>query len=225
MRGALHSEDTEVMANALRTLGFRVLTDWPNGIIHVGHEEGQLIPATGAELFVANSGTTMRFLTALVSLGQGRFRLDGVAQMRERPIEDLLPALRQLGVDARSEGGNGCPPVLIHANGLRGGHVAIKGNVSSQFLSGLLMAASAATNDAIIEVEGDLVSSPYVAMTVHMMRRLGLANRDARCGARFHVPGNQHSGLMGYTIEPDASAASYFWAPLPSPAVPCTSKA
>src|SRR5438552_12954683 len=142
LRGALRSEDTEVMIEALRALGFRVFTEWPESVVVVSsREEEPIIPAEEADLFVANSGTTMRFLTALVSLGHGRYRLDGVPRMRERPIEDLLAALRQLGVLAYSENNNGCPPVVVLALGLRGGNVRIKGDVSSQFLSALLMAA------------------------------------------------------------------------------------
>src|SRR3954463_13291438 len=118
LRGALQSEDTEVMIGALRALGFRVLTEWPEGVICVSSEEdGPLIPAAQADLFVGNSGTSMRFLTAVVSLGHGRFHLDGVPRMRERPIADLLAALEQLGVRAWSTAGNGCPPVVVQADG------------------------------------------------------------------------------------------------------------
>src|SRR5262249_1255021 len=170
LRGALQSEDTEVMIDCLRALGFRVLTEWPESMICVNSGESEpLIPAKGADLFVANSGTTMRFLTALVSLGHGRFRLDGVARMRERPIEDLLEAMRQLGVVAYSERNNGCPPVIVEANGLKGGHVKIKSNTSSQFLSGLLLAAPFAQSPMTIEIEGPLVSWPYVFMTGQML--------------------------------------------------------
>src|SRR5262249_18287937 len=119
LRGVLQSDDTEVMIEALRALGFRVFTEWPESEVFVScGEDDPLIPAREADLFVGNSGTTMRFLTALVCLGHGRFRLDGVPRMRERPIEDLLSALRQLGVNASSEKGNGCPPVIIQADGL-----------------------------------------------------------------------------------------------------------
>ncbi len=114
----------------------------------------------------------MRFLAAMVSLGQGHYRLDGIPRMRERPIEDLLVALRQLGVSAYCERQNGCPPVVVEARGLPGGQVRIKGDVSSQFLSGLLMAAPLSEGDIVIDVNGPLVSLPYVTMTVEMMRRL-----------------------------------------------------
>src|SRR5262245_9098927 len=101
IRGALRGEDTEIMIDCLRALGFRVLTEWDEAAVFVGSGlEESIIPAPEADLFVGNSGTTMRFLTAMVSLGQGRYRLDGVPRMRERPIEDLLAALRTLGVHA-----------------------------------------------------------------------------------------------------------------------------
>src|SRR5262249_50315404 len=102
LRGALRREDTEVMIAALRSLGFTVETDWRNNSVRVYRGEGDFMPASGADLYLANSGTSMRFLTALVSLGHGRYRLDGIPRMRERPIGDLLSALIQLGVRARS---------------------------------------------------------------------------------------------------------------------------
>jgi 3-phosphoshikimate 1-carboxyvinyltransferase len=213
LRGCLRSEDTEVMVAALDQLGFHVRADWelPEPAITAGCDDcwGN-IPASMADLFAANSGTTLRFLTAIVSLGQGRYRIDGSPRMRERPIEDLLSALRHLGVRATSERNNGCPPVVIETDGLRGGLVRIRGDISSQFLSGLLMAAPRARGDVIIEVDGPLVSVPYVAMTVEMMRRWGL-RLTMTSEPRFHVPAPQDSGIGGYEVEPDASAASYFW--------------
>jgi 3-phosphoshikimate 1-carboxyvinyltransferase len=209
LRGVLRSEDTEVMMEGLRTLGCKVETDWPQGIVRVDREEGPEVPARRAELFAANSGTSMRFLTALVSLGHGRYRLDGVPRMRERPIGDLLEALGQLGVRAWSEAGNGCPPVVVESEGLPGGRARIRGDVSSQFLSALLLVAPRARDDVTLEVEGPLVSEPYVALTVAMMRIWGL--QVAAEERSFHIPGRQYYGLLGYEIEPDASAASYFW--------------
>jgi 3-phosphoshikimate 1-carboxyvinyltransferase len=211
LRGALHSEDTEVMVAALRQLGFRVATDWESSVIRVAGTQGQLIPAREADLFVGNSGTSMRFLTALCSLGHGRYRLDGVPRMRERPIEDLLAALGQLGVRATSEKENGCPPVIIEADGLRGGHVRIRGDISSQFLSGLLLVAPFASSQVMIEVDGPLVSWPYVSMTVQMLRQWTL-QVEADFARGFKVARWRRSGLARYDIEPDASAASYFWA-------------
>jgi 3-phosphoshikimate 1-carboxyvinyltransferase len=212
LRGALDSGDTQVMIEALRALGLHVNTNWPVHEVRIrGAKPGHPISAKQADLFVANSGTTMRFLTALVSLGHGRYRLDGVARMRERPIEDLLAALRQLGVKAYSENGNGCPPVIVEADGLPGGDVRVKGNVSSQFLSGLLMAAPFARHDVAITVDGTLVSRPYVDMTVQLMQKVGLRVEMPALN-QFYVPGNQSLGSQSLDIEPDASAASYFFA-------------
>jgi len=211
LKGALQSQDTEVMVEALKALGFRVSVDWPATVVRIGRD-GDGIPAHTADLYVANSGTSMRFLTALTALGKGHYRIDGDSRMRERPIQDLLDALCQLGVKAQSERKNGCPPVLIESDGLAGGRVLVKGDVSSQFLSGLLLAAPFARGDVDIEVDGPLVSWPYVSMTVQMLHAWGL-RVETTSTQRFHVPGRLWGcGLDGYDIEPDASAASYLWA-------------
>ncbi|MGE3807437.1 MAG: 3-phosphoshikimate 1-carboxyvinyltransferase, partial [Gemmataceae bacterium] len=267
LRGALRSEDTEVMVEALRALGFRVLTEWPENAVFVSSgQEEPTIPARGADLYVANSGTTMRFLTALVALGQGRFRLDGVPRMRERPIGHLLDALQALGVDVQSEANNGCPPVVVQGDGIAGGDVTIRADISSQFLSGLLMAAPCARGDVTIRLDGPLVSWPYIFMTIRMMAafRLQVEERITPAesvkeelaasalltgnrqewgeliqklpqGLSFFIRGRQyrsvedfegqlekravrdfdprhHVWLRDYWIEPDASAASYFFA-------------
>jgi 3-phosphoshikimate 1-carboxyvinyltransferase len=239
LRGVLRSEDTEVMIDSLRALGFRVLTEWPESTVCISSGEDEAtIPAREADLFVANSGTSMRFLTALVSLGHGRYRLDGVPRMRERPIEDLLDALRQMGVDARSENNNGCPPVVIASAGLKSGKVRIRGNVSSQFLSGLLMAAPFAQGRVSLTVDGPLVSRPYVDMTLRMLHEWDLfvmeswdeheatfvfsgraeASLPERAAAhkralvfREGFDPRRQSWTCEYLIEPDASAASYFF--------------
>jgi 3-phosphoshikimate 1-carboxyvinyltransferase len=211
LTGALRSEDTEVMVAALRELEFCVRPDWDAGIIDVSPPGStSIVPAYKADLFVANSGTSMRFLTALVALGQGRYRLDGVTRMRERPLNDLLTALRYLGVDVASERNDGRPPVVVRANGLKGGSVAIRGDVSSQFLSGLLMAAPYAAASVSIDVEGALVSQPYVDMTVAMMRQFGVNLRERKGGYAVSAP--QRYLARSYDIEADASSASYFWA-------------
>jgi 3-phosphoshikimate 1-carboxyvinyltransferase len=213
LRGCLRSEDTEYMVQALQRLGVEVAADWhqpvPTLTVYRGGQSH--VPVAAADLFVGNSGTTMRFLTALLSLGHGRYRIDGVPRMRERPMEDLLAALRQLGVRAYAELDNGCPPVIMEAEGLRGGHVRIKGEVSSQFLSGLLMVAPFAANEVLIEVDGPLVSKPYIDMTLSMMKRwgLGVESDDHRL---FRIPGGQTGFCSQYDVEPDASAASYFFA-------------
>ena len=188
LTGVLRSEDTEVMVDCLTKLGFELL--WTDDTITMAkNESGRLIPATSADLYVANSGTTIRFLTAMLAAGQGNYRLSGVPRMHERPIRDLLDALRQLGVNASSEAGNGCPPVVIATGGLSGGKVRIRADISSQYLSALMMAAPFAASPVEIVLEGPVVSEPYIAMTERMI-------------ADFSSE---------YAIEPDASAASYFF--------------
>ena len=210
LAGALESEDTRVMAEALRKLGVHVDHDPKAKTIRVCGCGGH-IPATAADLFVANSGTSMRFLTPLVALGRGSFRIDGTPRMRERPIGDLLEALQQLGVNARSEPANGCPPVIVRAAGLAGGKTRVSGSISSQFLSGLLMAAPYAVCPVELLVTGELVSKPYVEMTLAVMAAFGVALQ--REGVqRFSIPAGQRYRGRQYAIEPDASAASYFFA-------------
>jgi len=218
LTGALRSEDTEVMVDGLTRLGYPIECDWPT--IRLKRQQVALVPAKAADLYVANSGTTMRFLTALCALGRGRYRLDGVRRMRERPIEDLLAALRQLGVGAISETGNGCPPVIIESDGFfSSDSVWIRAGVSSQFLSALLMVAPvpASGDPLVIRVLGPPVSEPYVSMTEVMLRRWGIPfskSEDAEdtCYV-FEMEAQAHYGkLSEYAIEPDASAASYFWA-------------
>jgi 3-phosphoshikimate 1-carboxyvinyltransferase len=209
LKNALFSEDTEVMMDCLQRLGINLRPHRAEKKIEVAGCAGR-IPAASAELYTANSGTTMRFLTAMVALGQGRYRLDGTARMRERPIEDLLIALRNLGVEAFSEEGNGCPPVWVCPSGKLGGETEVSGSISSQFLSGLLMAIPCAPEPVTLRVTGPLVSVPYVEMTLAVMAAFGviLEREDLY---RFSTPGRQHYQGREYWIEPDASAASYFF--------------
>ena len=210
LSGALDSEDTRVMMDALRKLGITVEHDVAANRVSVVGCGGRL-PASEADLFVANSGTTMRFLTALLALGHGEYRLDGTPRMRQRPIGDLLEALQGLGVHAVSRLKNGCPPVVITADGLPGGRTTIAGDVSSQFLSGLLMAAPYARHVVELIVEGQLVSRPYVDMTLMVMRSFGVIAPEREPG-RFEIAGGRCYKARTYEIEPDASAASYFFA-------------
>jgi 3-phosphoshikimate 1-carboxyvinyltransferase len=207
---ALFSDDTHYMAESLRRLGIGVVEDEPNSTFIVDGAGGS-IPATGAELFVGNSGTTARFITALLCLGHGEFVVDGVERMRQRPLAPLLGALQQLGVDVESINENGCPPIRVRASGVTGGCVKLDGNTSSQYFSALLMVAPVTRCGLTIAVEGDLVSKPYVDMTADTMRAFGAAmsNDDYRS---FHVPGDQPYRAIEYRVEPDASAASYFFA-------------
>lgn len=209
LSGVLDSEDTHVMVEALRTLGVALRWDKNDCSIDVQGCGGQW-PVKRADLYVANSGTTMRFLTGVLSTGAGHYRLDGVPRMRERPIGDLLSALRQLGADVISETGNECPPVVVGNAGWTGGTATIRGDISSQFLSGLLLAAPYARGPVTIEVAGPLVSQPYVRMTLRIMESFGAHIQDSSL-QRFEIDAPTTYRGRDYVIEPDASAASYFW--------------
>lgn len=208
--GALYSDDTRYMAESLRRLGIAIAEVEAADQFVVSGAGGK-IPAHEADLFIGNSGTSVRFLTALAALGHGRYRLDGIERMRQRPIQDLLDALGQLGVDASTESGNGCPPVILNASGLRGGVVRMSADISSQFLSAILMVAPLAQGDVEIELTGPPVSWPYIQMTINVMGQWG-ANVDVLDTDRYHIPGGQQYRAQTYPIEPDASSASYFFA-------------
>jgi 3-phosphoshikimate 1-carboxyvinyltransferase len=210
LTGALDSEDTQVMIVALGQLGIAIESADAGQTLRISGCGGKL-PSQTADLWVATSGTTVRFLTALVALGQGRFRLDGTPRMRERPIQDLLDTLTQLGVSARSELPGGCPPVVIDANGLRGGQATMRGDVSSQFLSGLLLASPYARSPLDLTIDGPLVSQPYIRMTLAVMESFGVSIDAAGLGS-FRIAAPRSYRATDYAIEPDATAASYFWA-------------
>ncbi len=207
LQGALVSEDTQVMVDSLQRLGLNI-PEFNSEMVRIDGWGGPPPPGD-ADLFAANSGTTIRFLTAVLAGSRGRFRLDGVSRMRQRPIGDLLNALNQLGAKVRSEAGNECPPVLIEANGLPGGRTVVRGDVSSQFLSGLLIAAPLASSEVEVELQGALVSEPYVALTRAVMQQFGVTVGHA--GRSFRIQSGQIYQPRDYEIEPDASAASYFW--------------
>jgi 3-phosphoshikimate 1-carboxyvinyltransferase len=212
LHGVLESEDTEVMVRAWQVLGLQLEWNRATCELRIAGCAGQP-PNRHAEIQIANSGTSIRFLTAALAATQGEYSLDGVPRMRERPIGDLLDGLRVWGADVRSTNAsrNDCPPVLLHAGGLRGGPATVRGEVSSQFLSGMLLAAPYSANDVLLTVEGELVSKPYVAMTLAVMRSFG-ARLDADGYQQFRIPAPQHYQGIEYSIEPDASAASYFLA-------------
>lgn len=214
--GALDSDDTRVMVAALRQLGFAIDHDQESAIITVDGCGGR-IPVSEADLNVEASGTTMRFLTAMLTLGAGKYRLDGVPRMRERPIADLVNALQRLGAKIEYEANEGCPPLVIHANGLGGGSANIRGDISSQFLSGLMMAAPYAAKPAVIFPMGNLVSAPYISITIEVMSEFGIAVENTPNFSRFSIPAPRNyiaarpeDPPTDFHIEPDASAASYF---------------
>jgi 3-phosphoshikimate 1-carboxyvinyltransferase len=217
LTGALFSEDTHLMGEALRKLGFAVSEDPTAQTIRVvGH--GGAIPAERAELFVGLAGTAARFLTALCAAApRGIYRLDGVPQMRKRPMKPLIDALRALGADVRCTGQEGFFPLEIHARGLAGGTVELDASESSQLLSALLMVAPLARADVHVRLRGS-VRWAYVDMTAHVMqaftpqRESLVTRRDAQSFTITARAKPYRFSGDGYAIEPDASAASYFLA-------------
>lgn len=211
---ALASEDTEVMVEGLQALGWLVDAQWTAGEITVQRTKGtppdRLIPHSIASIHVVNSGTTMRFLTGLCSLGTGCYTLDGIERMRERPLGDMVEALKRLGVDVRCPMKAGCPPVVISSTGWHAPEVSVGGEVSSQFVSGLLLAAPWCGKPVRITIEGSLVSEPYVDMTIALMRQWG-AHVSVEGPGCYRVEPSELAYRKEYSVEPDASAASYFW--------------
>ena len=210
LTGALFSDDTEIMAEALRRLGFHVEEDESSGRITVGGRGGA-VPATDAELFTGLAGTAARFLTALcASSRKGIYKIDGVPQMRKRPMKGLIDALRVLGADIRCLGEEGFLPIEIRASGLRGGPVDVDARESSQILSALLMVAPLADKAVVATPVGGF-RRPFVQMTKGQMAQFGLAGaaREDEGGTIEVAPGGYRSPGE-YPVEPDATAASYF---------------
>ncbi len=212
LSGVLASEDTLVMVNAWKGLGLQIQGDIDSGALDVFGCAGNL-HAAQSTVFVANSGTTIRFLTAALAACRGEFTLNGIERMHQRPIGDLLRALRQLGANVNSVNPTNpeCPPVRIEAAGLTGGAARVAGSISSQYLSGLMMACPLAKGDVRLEVDGELVSVPYVEMTRRVMESFG-AQVSGKPTGPIVISSAYKYRATSYEIEPDASAASYFWA-------------
>lgn len=210
LAGCLDADDPRYFVEALLKLGVPVEVSSDRSAIAITGTGGRF-PATEADLFLGNAGTATRFLCAALTLGTGVYRIDGVPRMRERPIEDLLAGLRCLGATCASEMDTGCPPIRITANGLAGGACTLRGNVSSQYLSAILMVAPLARQDVEIQLSSQLVSRPYIDMTLAMMARFGVAVSEPAPGTFAIVSGQAYRGRP-YAVEPDASSASYFMA-------------
>jgi 3-phosphoshikimate 1-carboxyvinyltransferase len=208
LTGVLDSRDTQVMIDSLQKMGLNVVHSPGDQTLTIQGCEGRP-PSAGADLWLENSGTSIRFLTAFCALGHGRFRLDGNSRMRERPIGDLVTALKQFDIDVVCELGNECPPVLLTGRGLPGGSVSVNANVSSQFLSAILMAAPSARQPVEIRIAGETVSEPYIEMTLATMSQFGVSIERPQLGTFRITPQTYQS--CTYDIEPDASAASYFF--------------
>ncbi len=207
--GALDSDDTRAMIAGLRDLGIAVVTDREPSLIEVTGCAGQ-IPVQQARLQLGNSGTSLRFLTAVCALGHGQFYLDGVERMRQRPVGGLVHALNQLGSDISCV--NDCPPVTVNAAGLAGGTARVPGGESSQFLSALLMVMPFAQNFTVAQRTGPVVSAPYINMTCQVMRQFGVDVLQMEELGEYSVDPRHHYSGTAFQIEPDATAASYFWA-------------
>ncbi|GBC61430.1 3-phosphoshikimate 1-carboxyvinyltransferase [Desulfonema ishimotonii] len=207
VRNMLRSEDTLLTLATLKQMGVRAEEKEDRLILH---GTGGRLSACD-EIYLANSGTSMRLLTAVAALAEGTTVLTGTERMQERPISDLLDALNQMDVPARSLTGSGCPPVEVRGGNLNGGSVALKCGISSQYLSGMLLIAPYTRNGLEIKIVEGPVSKPYVDMTVEVMQRLGVTVERSEYDL-FFVPGNQLYRAGDYTVEADVSNASYFWA-------------
>ena len=212
LTGLLDADDVACMRRALVELGVRL-----DGEEHIErcivHGAAGAFPVRRASLFLGNAGTAFRPLTAVLALSGGDYRLSGAARMHERPIGHLVDALRVLGADIRYDGAEGFPPLTIAAGKIRAGDiVSIRGNVSSQFVTALLMALPLAGGETTVEVEGELISRPYVDITLALMRRFGIdIALDGH--ARYRVPaGAGYVSPATLAVEGDASSASYFMA-------------
>jgi 3-phosphoshikimate 1-carboxyvinyltransferase len=202
--GLLDADDTRVMQQALVLLGTRFEENRVRGV-------GGPFPVKKAELFLGNAGTAFRPLTAALAFSGGEYRLSGVPRMHERPIGDLVEALRGIGARIDYSGRKGFPPLAIHPGEIRAGTLKVRGEVSSQFLTALLMARPITGVASTIQVEGELISKPYVEITLNVMRRFGVeVERDG--WSAFTVPGRSYVSPGKIMVEGDASSASYFLA-------------
>ncbi len=207
LTGLLESDDTAVMLAALRALGIAIRDR--GDLRYEIDGAGGPFPVKEADLHLGLSGLSMRTLVAALALSGGTYRADGVPRMRERPIADLVGAMRPLGVDVRYEANDGYPPVRIGPGTPRAAPVRIRGDVSSQFLTGLLQALPLLRERIEVTVEGELVSRPYVDITRHLMRRFGVDVTTA--GDALVVPASAGYDSPGtLAVEGDASGASYF---------------
>ena len=202
--GLLDADDTRVMREALSRLGVSFSGSKVQGA-------GGAFPVRQADLFLGNAGTAFRPLTAALAFSNGEYRLSGVPRMHERPIGDLVDALRGIGARIDYAGKEGFPPLVVHPSKLKTEQLRVRGDVSSQFLTALLMALPLSGRAARIEVQGELISKPYVEITLNVMKRFGVEVK--RTGWRyFDVPAGSYASPGSAYVEGDASSASYFLA-------------
>jgi 3-phosphoshikimate 1-carboxyvinyltransferase len=208
LQDALDSEDTRLTLEALRQWGTPVAETGAG--LEIEGRGGRFTPAPGP-IHLGNSGTSMRLLAAVAALVPGESILTGTARLQARPIQDLLDALAQAGVAARTRTGSGCPPVVIAGGGIPGGRVDLDCSASSQFLSALLLAGPCTRSGLEIRVTRGPVSRPYVEITLDTLARFGVET-ERRGYEWFRVPGRQNYRPGVHRVEPDGSQAGYFWA-------------
>ncbi len=208
----LDSDDTRHMLNALQKLGVDYTLSEDRTECVVTGNGGPFETDRSLELFLGNAGTAMRPLTAALTLGRGEYLLTGEPRMKERPIGHLVDALRQAGAQIAYLENDGYPPLKIHASGLKGGAVEIDGSISSQFLTALLMAAPMAQEDMTITIVGELVSKPYIDITLDIMQRFGVEVVNEGYQRFIVKAGQRYKALDHFMVEGDASSASYFLA-------------
>lgn len=205
--GPLESEDTQYSSSALMQMGVEIAKD---KVWTIKGNGGTIAPSE-KPIYLGNNGTATRFLTSVVSLGNSSFTIDGDKRMYERPIDPLMTALQGWGVDIVSIHGSGCPPLKINARGIAGGTTVLPEGKSSQYLSSLLLVAPYAKEPAVLKVEGEVLSKPYVAMTLKVMADFGIVVDCEEDYSSFTIPQGCYKGC-DYRVEGDASGASYFWA-------------
>lgn len=208
IQNALCSEDTRLTLEALKKWGVRVEKTGGDLAVHGGPES---LAASDETIFLGNSGTSMRLLTAVAALAKGRSVLSGSERLQARPIQDLIDGLAQLGIPARSVAGNGRPPVEIEGGAVRGGRAILNCSLSSQFLSALLLIGPCTAGGIAIQVQHGPVSRPYIDITLEVMARFGV-RVERRAYEWFRVPGGRPYRSGSYLVEADCSQAGYFWA-------------
>ena len=206
--GPLVSEDTDYSSKALGQMGMTITKG--DGVWTVEGGGGKIQPSD-EPIFLGNNGTATRFLTSVTGLGHSTFIIDGDERMHERPIDPLMKALQGWGVDIASIHNTGCPPLRIQGSGLSGGETVLPEGKSSQYLSSLLLVAPYAAQPATLKVEGEVLSKPYVAMTLAVMADFGIMVEAAPDFSSFTIPQGCYKA-QDYKVEGDASNASYFWA-------------
>ena len=208
IREPLIGSDTLASIRAMRALGAEIL------------EEGKKLTIKGIKEFklpvdvidVENSGTTIRFVTALTAHAPGTVKLTGDASIQKRPMGPLLEALVQLGIECESEPNDGTPPIIVKGGKVKGGNITIPGNISSQFISGLLISTPLAGSDVTIQLTTPPKSSPYLEITSHMLEQFGIKHSYDRTHRVYQIPGQQRYTPIDFTIPGDFSSAAFFLA-------------